>query len=108
MSEMDVDEQKELLRQNGWIAIGEKPLGEGGGARVFKVVSSEVATRFVNPLLCPPYSDNAKPLSLEMAQTIAEIAEGEVTTIAAGKVARIVGHRMKREIEILRDVQHPN
>ena len=105
----DIDEraQRTMLEDHGWIPVG-KPLGEGGGARVFKVVSADATTRFVAPLLCPSDIDKARPLAQDMAQTIAEIADGTQRVIAAGKVAKEEEHRTKREIEILRDVQHPN
>ncbi len=68
----------------------------------------DATTRFVAPLLVGPDTHKAQALALDMALTIAEIADGTQPVIAAGKVAKEEEDRTKREIEILRDVQHPN
>jgi hypothetical protein len=106
MRDMTADEQRVLLRQHGWIPIGE--LGEGGGARVFRVVSGQTADRFVRPLLCPMDREKAVPLAHEMAQIIGEIVSGDAPAVAAAKVAKLGDFRTRREIEILRDTRHPN
>lgn len=98
---------REVLRVNGWIALN--PLGEGGGAYVFKVINRNVVTRLENPLRTPWDNREAARVNAQLvAELLADILDGTETVAAAGKVAKNPDHRMKREIEILRDVQHPN
>jgi serine/threonine protein kinase len=107
--ELDEESQRKLLRMNGWIPIG--TFGQGGGARVFKVVAMDSVTRLSEPLVTATTHDREKAWTqaLSLAQIITEIIEGTQTVIAAGKVTtRDKDFRMKREIETLRDVQHPN
>jgi serine/threonine protein kinase len=105
---MDESVQREILRRNGWLPIG-APLGIGGGARVFKVVSKPTIDRLTGALQVN-WRDRheAKQHESELAEAIASIADNTESVIAAGKVAHKTDWRSEREIRILRDVQHPN
>jgi serine/threonine protein kinase len=101
--------QREVLRQGGWIPLTGPALGEGGGARVFKAIKMAVVSRLMGPLMTPWNDrDVANKNSILLAELIGDAVAGRETVLAAGKVARRPDHRLKREIEILRDVQHPN
>ena len=102
-------EQWELLKRTApWEPI--EKLAEGGGARVFKVVSGALVQKIM-PLMMPPWSDRDRALknAPQLLQLLSEIADGSEVVVAAAKVAKRVEDRLtKREIDILRDVKHPN
>jgi serine/threonine protein kinase len=100
-------DQRKMLEQNGWVPTG-APLGEGGGARVFKVVPMAMIQRIAETFLLPADMDTAKKRALPAAELIAGAVSGGEILVAAGKVTKHPDERLKREIEILADVQHPH
>lgn len=105
--EMTEVDQRKTLEQNGWVPTGQ-PLGEGGGARVFKVVPMGMIHRIAETFLLPADMDTARKRALPAAELIAGAVSGDETLVAAGKVTKHPDERLKREIEILADVQHPH
>ena len=55
-----------------------------------------------------PDNDKLRATATGLLHFISDLGDGAEIGVAAGKVATRPDHRIKREIEVLRDVQHPN
>ena len=95
-----------LEKESRWTPVGE-PLGEGGGARVFRVIAKEV----VNELKPAMRAENTAAVMKANAQKLIEIVgslvAGERVGLAAAKVVRFDDPRTRREIALLHEVRHP-
>lgn len=74
---------------------------------MFKVASRATVTRLHEQLSESKRRTDQGPTA-GLLHMLSDLADGVAIGVAAAKVAKRRDHRVKREIEILRDVQHPN
>lgn len=106
--ELTEAQQREILRNAGWFPVSGEPLGGGGGARVFRVVRNVTMYKVDAVLNGPGDRDKVQARAIEAAALLADVANGTERLVAAAKVGKHPDHLLKREIGILRDVQHRN
>lgn len=94
-----------LLTAHARLPLGKLPLGAGGGARVYKVADGSVYHRLLDVVVYPGGNrDESNKRTIALLEALASTRD--VFTVA--KVPKKPSYRFSREVQALRDVQHPN